>query len=107
MLGTNAVCLESYDNNGWGSYHGFSYDGTTYTTLDVPGASDTYPYGIDGINIVGWYRDSSDHGFFYDGSTYTTLDVSGAISTYAYGIDGSNIVGYYIDGAITPRQPVV
>ena len=37
----------------------------TYTTLDVPGASNTYAYGIDGGNIVGSYSDSSynTHGF--------------------------------------------
>ena len=38
----------------------------TYTTLDVPGASYTYAYGIDGDNIVGrhtLYSDGSYHGF--------------------------------------------
>ena len=37
----------------------------TYTTLDVPGASDTYAYGIDGTNIVGVFYDGSGnrHGF--------------------------------------------
>ena len=36
----------------------------TYTTLDVPGASDTLAYGIDGSNIVGWYLDGNvAHGF--------------------------------------------
>ena len=66
----------------------------SYTTLDVPGATATYAYGIDGGNIVGYYSDDSGHrGFSYDGSTYTTLDVPGAVDTYAHGIDGSNIVG--------------
>jgi len=59
----------------------------------VAGASNTYPYGIDGGNIVGYYSDGSTHGFIYDGTTYTTLNVPGADSTRAYGIDGSNIVG--------------
>ena len=37
----------------------------TYATLDVPGASWIEAYGIDGVNIVGYYRDGSynDHGF--------------------------------------------
>ena len=37
----------------------------TYTTLDVPGATRTHAYGIDGDNIVGWYIDGSGnrHGF--------------------------------------------
>jgi len=45
-------------------HHGFIYDGTTYTTLDVPGAISTYAWGIDGGNIVGVYSDDSGtHGF--------------------------------------------
>ena len=72
----------------------------TYTTLDVPGASNTYAYGIDGGNIVGYYYDDSgSHGFSYDGTTYTTLDVPGASNTEAYGIDGGNIVGYSYVGS--------
>ena len=45
--------------------HGLSYDGSTYTTLDVPGASSTYAYDIDGTNIVGFFYDGSgnSHGF--------------------------------------------
>ena len=37
----------------------------TYTTLDVPGASKTYAWDIDGGNIVGRYSDGSGdcHGF--------------------------------------------
>ena len=69
----------------------------TYTTLDVPGGSDTFAYGIDGSNIVGRYYDDGYHGFSYDGTTYATLDVTGANDTYVYGIDGSNIVGRYVD----------
>ena len=44
--------------------HGFLYDGTTYTTFDVPGATSTSIFGIDGSNIVGiYYSGSSHHGF--------------------------------------------
>jgi len=82
--------------------HGFSYDGTTYTTLDVPGAIYTRAYGIDGNNIVGFYNDGMAHGFSYDGSTYTTLDVPGARHTFAYDIDGGNIVGEYHDADGNP-----
>ena len=82
------------------SNHGFLYNGKTYTTLDVPGASGTYAYGISGTNIVGYYEDSSNsmHGFLYNGKTYTTLDVPGADQSAAFGISGRNIVGeYYAD----------
>ena len=67
----------------------------TYTTLDVPGASYTYAYGIDGGNIVGHYWDDGILGFSYDGSSYTTLDVPWGAYTEAYDIDGGNIVGRY------------
>jgi hypothetical protein len=43
-----------------------AYTISDYTTLDVPGASYTRVYGIDGGNIVGrhtLYSDGSYHGF--------------------------------------------
>ena len=36
-----------------GSTHGFIYNGTNWTTLDVPGANCTWASGISGSNIVG------------------------------------------------------
>jgi hypothetical protein len=106
--------------------HGFLYANGNYTTLDNPKAyvsgyptympdvgygpllSDsqfdawggTFPTGICGTNIVGWYFDTNSftHGFLYNGRTYTTLDDPlGLGSTYALGIDGGNIVGFYTD----------
>jgi len=80
------------------------YAQAEWITLDYPGSSATYPYGIDGDNIVGSYVDSSGktHGFLYNGTSWTTLDYPGSLyypvtwSTEAHGIDGSNIVGTYI-----------
>lgn len=48
-----------------GSAHGFLYDGTAYTPLDIPGAADTTVHGIDGDQVVGVYVDRSgtSHGF--------------------------------------------
>jgi hypothetical protein len=48
-----------------GATHGFVYDGTTYTTIDIPGASSTMITGISGNTIVGIYTDSTgiQHGF--------------------------------------------
>jgi len=70
-------------------------DAFAYTPLDVPGASSTVAYGIDGGNIVGFYYDGSYnyHGFSYDGTPYTTFDVPGASNGYATGIDGNNTSG--------------
>jgi hypothetical protein len=79
-------------------YHGFHYDGSTWTTLDAPGASRTMATDVYENKIVGWYLDGSDHGFIYDGSTWTPLDKPGASLTNAFGIDGDNIVGHYSYG---------
>jgi len=99
--GSNIVG-RSYDDSG--VMHGFLYNGTTFTTLDGPGAIATSASGISGVNIVGFYTDKSgyDYGFQYDGTTYNTLmDPNANIGafptggTYAQGVSGNNIVGYY------------
>ena len=87
----------------------------TWTSHDYPSAANTYLYGIDGANMVGWYSDSSSnwHGTLYDGSTWTTLDHPSAThGTYLNGIDGANMVGYYYDSSgahgfkVTATSPV-
>ncbi len=71
-----------------------------YTTLSVPGATNTSAQGISGNNIVGYCDDASGgHGFIYNGSSYTTLNVPGATSSYAQGNSGTNIVGGYDVGS--------
>jgi probable HAF family extracellular repeat protein len=88
-----------------GLYHGFLYSGSTYTTLDAPGATHTQAYGINDVGlgqIVGAYSDGSvNHGYTYDGSTYTTLDDPfGTNGTQALGINNlGQIVGSYIDAS--------
>jgi hypothetical protein len=68
----------------------------TWTTFDMPGASRTYIYGINGNNVIGQYWDGSHtRGFLYNGTTWTRLDMPGATETWIYGVDGSNIVGEY------------
>ncbi len=73
----------------------------TFTTLDVPGATSTEAFGINGHRqIAGFYEDANGgHGFLRDpAGTFTTLDVPGATVTAAFGINGhGRIVGYYID----------
>ncbi len=69
---TNGTILYGIDGaNMVGSYtdssgaHGTHYDGSTWHTLDHPGATSTFLNGIDGANMVGYYHDSSGdrHGF--------------------------------------------
>lgn len=86
--------------------HGFLFDGTTWSTLDFPGAKATQAYGISGNNIVGSYTDSKNrsHGFVYDGTTWTTLDdplFPAAGMTSLHGIDGKNIVGFTISTPVS------
>lgn len=68
----------------------------TYEQIDVPGASETYIFGIDTAgDMVGYYGDiSGSHGFLLSNGVLTTLDVAGATFTYAIGInDRGKIVG--------------
>src|SRR5690242_16884014 len=77
--------------------------GNTFTTLDYPGALDTYPHGVSGGTVVGSYQNSSPntafHGFSYNGSTFATLDFPGATGTVAQDVSGSTVVGSYTDSA--------
>jgi hypothetical protein len=93
--GTNIVGYFNYTDAG--KSRAFLYDGSSYTTLKVPGATQgAWAVGISGSNIVGYYANAwANHGFLYDGSVYTTIDVPGSSRTWANGIDGDNIVGYY------------
>jgi hypothetical protein len=92
------VAWMAYDRVICGS-HGFIYDGTTHTTIDVPGGYNTYVIAINDFGTVaGRYSDASGrHGFIYDGTTYTTLDVPGG-DYYTDVIDINNagtVVGPY------------
>src|SRR6188472_4285839 len=72
-------------------------DGTTFTSIDFPGAFSTNASGInDRGDIVGSYQDANFvfHGFLYDGRHYITINFPGASSTFASGInDRGDIVG--------------
>lgn len=78
---------------------GFLYDGATWTPIDRPGAIVTYPYGIEGENLVGWYDNGpSKRGFLYDGSNWVDIDAPGATEgTFIYDIDGGRFVGSFRD----------
>jgi probable HAF family extracellular repeat protein len=84
--------------------HGFVQTGATYTTFDVPSASNTSALGINNAaQIVGDFADSVGvHSFIYDGTTFTTFDVPGATpgNTQASGINDSGVVvGSFCDGS--------
>ena len=72
----------------------------SFSAIDIPGAFETYAYGISGKNIVGYYSNADGiHGFLYDGTSHRDIDVPGALRTTPIGISGSNIVGYYSDAS--------
>lgn len=87
--------------------HSFLYDGSIFTTLDIPAAGDVgFLHGTQAndINnsgqIVGFYGDNSGltHGFLYGGGSYTTLDVPNSKFTSATGInDNGIVVGFFYD----------
>jgi probable HAF family extracellular repeat protein len=54
--------------------HGFLLDNGMYTTLDMPGSTNTVATGInDAGQIVGSYVDANgQHGFLLDNGSYTS-----------------------------------
>ncbi|QWF72167.1 hypothetical protein KEF85_06875 [Methylomonas paludis] len=84
--------------------HGFVYNGSTYTSLNVPGATagTTDAYSInDSGQVAGIYKDANGtHGFVYNGGSYTTInDPNATNGTYLLGIgNNGEVVGYYRDG---------
>ena len=86
--------------------HGFLYEAGVFTMLDVPGANNTTPSGInDDGQIVGYYSvgfgsEFRQHGFLYAAGGFTVLDVPGATHTQAFGINSNGqIVGVYNDSS--------
>ena len=74
-------------------------DAGTYTSIDVPGATNTYALTINSLNtIAGYYTDSagSDHGFLLSNGSFTTVDMPGARSTIVFGVNNAGmLVGQY------------
>jgi hypothetical protein len=78
-------------------YPAYSKAGT-WTTIDYPGDTNTFPTGINGNNIVGYCKDNSGvHGFLYDGTNWTNITHPGSALTYVEGISGNNMIGYWND----------
>jgi probable HAF family extracellular repeat protein len=87
----------------YGTDNAFTFHGSSYLPLSVPGAILSAGYGINTSGtIVGEYEDSSGnvHGFLYDGNRYTTIDYPGSRVTQAWDInDAGVIVGGYTDSS--------
>jgi hypothetical protein len=81
------------------------------TTLNFPGASDTYAYGINKSGTVVGQWDLLDaygnvlvvHGFTWTNGTFTQFDFAGAADTYLFGINTyGDLVGSWDTGITSP-----
>jgi probable HAF family extracellular repeat protein len=103
-LNSSGIATGFYNDTA-GAQHGFTFDGSNYSTLDYPGSLLTDPLKInDAGTIVGTFVDASGgtHGFSYRAGQWRQIDFPGASDTEAYGINAEgDIVGVY-DG----YQPV-
>ena len=103
-LNNNGLAIGFY-NDPIGPQHGFTFDGSNYSTLDYPGSLLTQPSKInDAGMIAGTFVDASGvpHGFSYQRGQWSQIDFPGASDTEVWGINASgDIVGVY-DGT----QPV-
>jgi uncharacterized membrane protein len=80
-INDSGAIVGSYTDSS-GISHGFLLKGTTYTTLNVPGATYTVGTGINNKgSIVLYWEDSKGllESSIYNGKTYKTINVPGAI----------------------------
>jgi uncharacterized membrane protein len=88
-----------------GVYHGILRRGHGFDTpINVAGARDTYPLGLNGNDEVVGYSDTNPavpHGFYRSANgQLSTIDVPEASSTVVFAInDSGQIAGYYVDAS--------
>ena len=94
-----------------GKYHGFQYSGSTFSSIDFPGATSTLVSGInDNGQIVGYYVDQAGnyHGFLDSGGSFSSINYPGAPGTFASGINDSGlIVGTYLSDEVNESDGFV
>lgn len=83
-------------NAGYGTPdHGFLQIGSTFYSIDYPGSTFTYVFGLNDAGVLtGTYRDANGllRGFRYLGGTYTSIQYPGATETVIGGINNSNVM---------------
>lgn len=110
-LGTEAVGINApgsvsgYFQDANGSFHGFLKQGSKFTTIDVPSATDTFGLGLNNSSEqVGYYVDQQGdiHGFVLRAGKFTTIDVPGSLATLVTNInERGDLVGLWFDSNAT------
>jgi hypothetical protein len=90
-----------YLNGSDGTFHGYKLVHPDFVELDVAGAVDTIPLGINNDEVfVGTVTltDQTQPAFISARGTVTTFAVPEAAATFAYQVNASSqIIGYYVD----------
>jgi T5SS/PEP-CTERM-associated repeat protein/autotransporter-associated beta strand protein len=90
----------SYADSNW-QWHGFIYDGATFTTVDYPQSYSTQITGYSGNKYWGSFSGYSGSGvFLYENGQFTTITIPGGNynSTWISDVSGSNVIGSYWSG---------
>jgi uncharacterized membrane protein len=90
--------------------HGFLDNNGVFSTVDVPGANNTYSYGINNSGeIVGFEQIGSQQiGYLDTNGIFTVFDVPGGTNTVANGInDVGEIVGTFTPAPIPEPTSLV
>jgi len=91
--------------------HGFLLRGGSVTTLDFPGATDTYAYGINSSGTVVGYWDILDalgnvlvyHGFLWKNGAFSEVNFPGSGDSAVLGINAAgDYVGVWDSGVTSP-----
>lgn len=97
--------IVGYGIDSSGIYHGYVMTGTSFMTLDYPGAAQYGGTVANGINnegvVTGYYYDDSSgdfSGYIWANGVFTTLNFPGAMDTGITAIDDlGDLAGFYVD----------
>lgn len=96
VFGTNVNGISTVQWEGTdGDVESSTYNGTTYTTENVPGAINSYIHGIDAARdaVYSWTDSSGNfHGALLTGGKFKTFNAPGCTGTYADGINDPHVI---------------
>jgi uncharacterized membrane protein len=105
-INTSGQIVGEYVDPCFCAWHAYSFQNGVYTTLNVPGFSNSSAFGLnDAGQIVGnvgdcYFGQDNQKGFLLSGGVFTIIAVPSAVSTQVTGInDTADMAGHYWDGA--------